>query len=327
MSDLSSIEDPITFFQARKPDLTVEEVLDSLWLLDCIAKYEPLAQKVENSPLTPATPSSSPTEKTNSAGKERQGSSPFDALPPSPPEPLVKVHLPSPQPTALGSAGGGGLPYRSQAVETLPQALLFNRALRLFKRTVKSRRYMVLDEEATIKRIADTAQEIWLPQLKPEIEKWLEVAVIVDLNSTMLLWHKSVDLFSRLLARHGAFRRVTFWGMDQDEAGVYFQLQGRDKQNSRQRQGLPGAGGGKQLIFVVSDCLSPAWQNGAVGRLLKNWQEHHLVSLIQVLPEWLWERTALGSAEKVFLSAREPVLTNRGLQPDSLSAALPKTVL
>jgi formylglycine-generating enzyme required for sulfatase activity len=73
---------------------------------------------------------------------------------------------------------------------------------------------------------------------------------------------------------------------------------------------------GRRLIVLITDCVAPHWQSKALIKTLKLWSQHSPVVIAQVLPEWLWVRTAIRGFESVQLAALEPGVPNSQLVID-----------
>jgi formylglycine-generating enzyme required for sulfatase activity len=69
---------------------------------------------------------------------------------------------------------------------------------------------------------------------------------------------------------------------------------------------------------LISDCISPTWRQGKIHDLLKQWSNAGSVAIVQLLPERLWGRTALGAGFPVQLSALVPGVPNTQFIVDGL---------
>jgi formylglycine-generating enzyme required for sulfatase activity len=67
------------------------------------------------------------------------------------------------------------------------------------------------------------------------------------------------------------------------------------------------------LILLVSDCVSPAWRKRLIHPVLDLWGRNGLITILQLLPERLWERTALASEIPVQLHSSKPGVPNSKL--------------
>jgi Caspase domain len=218
----------------------------------------------------------------------------------------------------------GAQPFRSPAAFALPGALEISRALRPLNRRVPSRTRMVLDEAATAHYIAHTQD--WTPILNPAPERWLDVALVVDESPSMVIWQRTIAEFRTLLERQGAFRNVQVWGIQPDAAEGKVRLYaGVGSIADRTRLRRPAElidHGARRLIFVVSDCISRMWRNGAINELLMLWGRKGLVTLVQVLPQRLWVRTALRNFASLHLRSRLPGTPNHQLDVEWASSRL-----
>ena len=110
------------------------------------------------------------------------------------------------------------------------------------------------------------------------------------------------------MEQQGAFRNVQSWSFLTDPQSGQVHLRvglGPDILSGKDRHPHELIDpGGRRLILVVSDCLSPAWYNGQMADLLATWGQKGLVAIAQMLPERLWQRTALDHAVPVQLRSR-----------------------
>jgi hypothetical protein len=97
-------------------------------------------------------------------------------------------------------------PFRTPGVPPLPDTLALSRAMRPLRLRVPSHVERVLDEDETVRRIAE--QDLWAPAHRPRREPWLDVILVVDDFETMVIWRPAVDALERLLRRQRAFRQV-----------------------------------------------------------------------------------------------------------------------
>ncbi|OKH55939.1 hypothetical protein NIES2101_01365 [Calothrix sp. HK-06] len=123
-----------------------------------------------------------------------------------------------------------------------------------------------------------------------------------------------------------AFRDVRTWGMivEQKEEKKEIWLCSRiGKAVGKRPIHKPGEivdPSGRRLILVISDCVSPAWRDGSVTKILSSWERSNPVAIVQMLPEWLWERSALGLAAPVKLRSLIPGTPNQKLKFEDLAA-------
>ena len=219
----------------------------------------------------------------------------------------------------------GGIPFKTPAAPALRIRLDLARSLRPLRRTVPSLGRMRFDEAATVEQIAD--QGIWSPVLKPEPERWLEVALVVERTAATPLWKETIAELQTLLERQGAFRRVTTWRLASNSAtvgssssvndvlGLYAGWQ-EDATLSRQRprtarELLDPAG--RRLILLLSDCTSESWHDGAILDWLQVWAQRAPAAVMQLLPERLWSQSSLSKGVPVWLRGIDPGQTSDSL--------------
>ncbi|HRJ43760.1 MAG TPA: SAV_2336 N-terminal domain-related protein, partial [Caldilineaceae bacterium] len=231
------------------------------------------------------------------AGPERQ---PDDSgAQPPPPQPTdekrADAFLPGSQREDGTGPGIASLPFSSPRVTALPQRLALGRALRTLKRTAPSPTRFVLDEDATVQRIAD--ERNWLPVMRPARERWLELVLLADESPSMTVWYALVGELQDLLEQSGAFRTVQRWGFyaDPEQAAALRFYAGSRFWEGTARYRSPAELNdprGRRLILLVSDCVSAAWRQPGLNGFLADWKGTP-ATLVQVLPERLWGRTGL----------------------------------
>ena len=212
-----------------------------------------------------------------------------------------------------------GRSFRTPAATMLPDALSIERALRPLMYRVESRKNIILDEEATVQRIAE--EHVWLPVLQGEPERWFEVALVVDQSPSMVIWQQTIAELRELFERHGAFRNVRTWGIVTKEKTKKIGLfAGAGTTLNYFRPGYSHElidPVGRRLFIVITDCISPAWHNGEMVKLLELWGQSNPIVMLQMLPRRLWSGSALREAIKVSLHASAAGLPNSQLKIDS----------
>ncbi|MGB8700217.1 MAG: SAV_2336 N-terminal domain-related protein [Thermosynechococcaceae cyanobacterium] len=196
------------------------------------------------------------------------------------------------------------------------------RSLRPLIRVVPSGRDVRLDENETVRKVAEA--RIWLPVTKPVLEPWLDLALVVDESSSMLIWRQTVLDFQRLLKQYGSFRDVRTWGLvateeassqDFQQYKVYLRsgFGIAAKQQDLQDPKALIDPNRRRLVLVVTDCLSTIWRRGFVFPALNTWAENGPMAIVQMLPEWLWVRTALRHTSPVQFYGLEQGIANQQL--------------
>ncbi|HEY1187590.1 MAG TPA: SAV_2336 N-terminal domain-related protein, partial [Gemmata sp.] len=298
-------------------DFTAEDIAHALWLAPQL--HEADARAPEPPPVT--TPDESPPATTPdesppaTRSPEPVAPAPEEKpLPARPREPELNVRPvggpASGRPDPPGVDLAAPAPLKSQRE--------LARALRPLLGRSASRRQRALDIPGTVRRIAE--QDLWEPVTRPTRGRWLRLDVVFDLGPSMEVWRPTMRALYRFIHESGAFPRARVWAIDTARAEpVLTTFHPRRWVNREQPPRRPKellAPGAEQLILVVTDAVSRAWWTGAAGELLGKWTGHALVALAQVLPDYLWVRTALGPLERVTLRATARATPNRYLCAD-----------
>ncbi|MFM9101542.1 MAG: SAV_2336 N-terminal domain-related protein, partial [Cyanobium sp.] len=231
--------------------------------------------------------------------------------PPTPP--------PQPDPYAElqpGSSSGGlpaereadALPIRVEDAPLISQPMRLARALSPLNRLVEAAGELELDEEATVEAIARAAVEKlpWQPVLRPRQEPWLEIALVFDRSPSMAIWARLEKDLRRLFSRYLRLRDVRQFHLRHGLQGLTLTTPGG---RALPPEALPRADR-RQLVVLVSDGCAPAWFDGSlVGRFLGLWGQTLPTVLLQVFPEWMWERTALGGRQALAATAAPAAAT------------------
>jgi alpha-amylase len=261
---------------------------------------------------------------------------PLPKPPPSPaprPAPLFTKPQASPSPESTAPMPAGTA-VKIQSALALRDPLTFVRALRPLIRQIPTGRDAGLDEAATAQKIAD--ERVWLPVMRPQVEPWLDLALVVDESPSMVIWRRTVWELVRLCKHYGAFRDVRVWGLisgeqlaraaratdplaGQRSASIPQQMFIRPEfssavaQKSLRRPEMLIDPNQRQLVLVLSDCVSSFWREGTIFPALKIWASAGPLALVQMLPDWMWSRTVLNYAQAVGLYGLEPAIANQQL--------------
>ena len=178
----------------------------------------------------------------------------------------------------------------------------------------------ILDEVATSQGIADTG--LWLPVLRPTLEPWLDLELVVDESISMQIWRQTIIDLKKLLTNYGIFRDVRVWGLIindgepvQIRRGIGAMAKNRYPRSPKELIDDSG----RRLVLVASDCVSPPWRDGKVTEVLQLWAHRLPMAIIQMLPKWLWKRTALGIGTEVRLRGLTPGISNQNLIAEGVS--------
>ncbi|MEQ9358029.1 SAV_2336 N-terminal domain-related protein [Coleofasciculus chthonoplastes] len=299
-----SDEDLASFTEAESL-LSAEDIADAIWLA--------LQMGTDESPVV--------DDDSDGSGQDEDTSTVIiedveTKLPPLPPPPSVPAYLPQSSPSTADMTEEditeeepeSGLPIQVQAAPALQDKLSIARSLRPLKRKVRSQTRQVLDEAATVNRIAE--EEIWLPVLKGASERWLNLEFVIEASEFSFIWDATLMEFRQILERQGAFRNVRTWwleGTEQGKLNLVSQKSQPPEFTSRPRSPRELIDPtGRRLVLLVSDCRSSAWKSGDIHNLLKLWSTHGATAIVQLLPERLWSQSELDVGVSVQVSALTP---------------------
>jgi hypothetical protein len=227
----------------------------------------------------------------------------------------------NPDDSLSGESGGRAIPFRTPKAPALPGANKIARALRPLRRSFPSNRRFVLDEEKTVQQIADGGPKS--PVMKPESERWLDVALVFDDSLTMQVWRSTLVALQRLFERSGIFRNHRSWIINTEAETPTLHLATSAGPSSQKistgvapeirspRELLDSSG--RRLIIVVSDCHALSWHSGNAYRLIAEWGIKTPVALVQILPQRFWPGTTMTPVD-ASLRAYLPGTTNRRLE-------------
>ena len=284
-------------FVSGDVNLTVTEAIDMLWLMVQIGQPRSFAEVVEpeETVVDPIKNVRRVVDQSNELASK-----------------TAPLHTKSRRSQETEPESGSGFPIAIADPLALRDALALERSLRPLMRKQPSFTEMILDEEATAISIAvaeQTDDQFWVPVLKPVSTRWLEVAFVIEETERYHLWQQILTEFQQLLERHGAFRNVSLWHIKAGANGEV-QLYSKNRQASCKELRDPS---GRRLIWLASDCASPIWHNGSLMKVLRDLARVQPVSLLQLLPEQLWTRTALGWGVEVKLHSEIPGTPNSQL--------------
>ena len=200
--------------------------------------------------------------------------------------------------------GAGASSITLPKVHALPRTLELGRALRPLKQRHPSKRRRSLNADATVQYFCDTG--ILTPRMVPGAEHWFDVDVLVDAGPSMAVWQDTVAEFVSFLQRHGAFREVRRWNMEQADETVRL-FRAADARSEAAHLVNPGA---RRLIMILTDCIAPMWYQAPIWDAIRCWGQFSPVVAISPLPARLWPGTALGSPE-VTMRSHRPGAANR----------------
>ena len=292
----------------NRAELDTEDLLDILWLAHHIQ---------------PETQVISKEQETRDSVVTQQRQEMVSPPLPQDREPKVAVSTPPAQlePQFDKQPGvGSGLPLQVPAANALRSQLDLARAMRPLMRKIPSPTQCFLDEEATVVQIAE--QGVWSPVLVRAPERWFDLAIVVEDSPSLKIWEDTIVELQTLVEQQGAFRQVRTWGL-QGKKGESVQLSPNWHPTSTP---LPPRAAktlidptGRRIVWLVSDCTSDLWDYPSIYKALEKWGKHSPLAIVQLFPERLWSRTALGIGQPMRFHAAAPGATHATLSASATS--------
>lgn len=300
--------------------LTWQEMAEALWLA---AVIHPAATQDDPPSETPRTEPEPPVTTTTSdsdvpVDEDRESDAHRDDAGEQRPE---ATELPGQQATepvspergpALGLVTGELTGAVSGTGWSLPDRLDIVRALKPLKRRVTSRQNVVIDEVATAERAME--DELWWPVTKQRREPWLDLTVVLDACPSMTLWRPKTDAFVELLEQLGAFRTVRLRRLDTSRSagGVALppMLRGVRGETGLRDPAEVVDHSGRHVVLVITDGIGAAWREDLVSPILAQWGQAMVVSVVHLLPQWMWARGGL-APQRARLVAPSDLRPNR----------------
>src|SRR6266702_411797 len=299
----------IDALQQANLDVTGREVAEILWLaLQMSTATEEVVRAPEQDgnlsqpsgevlPSMDTKPSSQPTSKSSSAKTK----------------PTSEVHLHSQKSSSKSKGYQGAILARMPAAQALGETLVLGRALRPLRRRYPSRKTLVLNVQATVRRIAEMQKRVWEPVVEPALMRWFDLALVIDEGASMIFWQQTITELRTLFEQLGALRDIRVWRLatnQKEEIQLYAGTRASTVQQPARNPKELIDPTGRRLILVVTDCVSPAWYSGKVQEVLELWGQKNLVTLLHMFPRRLWPRTALCAAQTARISASAPGMAN-----------------
>lgn len=312
-----SDQDLAAFSEAQSL-LRDEDIADALWLAAQMGGEPSSESLAEGEESRPENRIETRTESVGTLGE----------LPEMPAAPTVPAFMQNTRDSGEDAteveAPESALPLQVQAAPALPNARLVGRALRPLMRKAPSRTQEVLDEIATVDRIAQ--EDVWIPVLQPAQERWLDLELVIESSPFRFVWEATLAEFQRVLEQQGAFRNVRTWSVEGVITGQPRLLPQAIAQRGEASTETVASGAiarspkelidasGRALVLYVSDCRSRLWQEGTIHDWLQLWSQQGPTTVVQLLPERLWGETGLNVGFKVQVSAFTPGVENPKLR-------------
>ncbi len=228
---------------------------------------------------------------------------------PVPEDPLLPVAvLPDEQDVARDLAGMV-LPGQVREEEPLGDRDKLLRALAPLLRRRPDPHRQRFDEERTVHLYAQTG--LLLPVLEPcQGPAFDEVLLLRDGGVSMQVWWRQAEELQRVLASTQVFPRVRLQELQPapvERANDPAARQKAVEQLTRTAKLQPG---GRTLLLFLSDTAGRHWWDGRMFAALESWARTCPTAILQPLPMWHWNRTALAAVERVTVRNSSPAAAN-----------------
>lgn len=299
--------------------LSAVEIADIIWLAAHLhSKQSITVSEINPSPQPRISPSESNNNRpqsnsNNDIAQEEQNSNESESLIEENDAEEVLVIPESDRETESSvTKRGSTIPFSVPAATAIPHRRAISRALRFLNRKVPSKMKKVLDRVKTIEQSAE--EEFCIPVLKPALQRWLDVVLVVETSPGYGIWQKTIKEFKNLLLLQGSFRNVKCWYANYERERLVFCSQQGSIRSPKELILLSG----DRLIIILSDCVSAAWSDDAWTKWIKYWGKYHPTTVLQMLPPSFWRRTALGNMDSVWLDAKVSGFANHTLNQQSV---------
>ncbi|MDA0267407.1 MAG: SAV_2336 N-terminal domain-related protein, partial [Cyanobacteria bacterium] len=287
---------------AEERNFTSVEIAETLWLA------------LQGEPATEVSPAESAPLPLPAIDVEPEEAAVTPEVAAAEPEPLPRANIAATTPQA-GVLPPQTLPVWLADPAMLTDSLAIIRALRPLLRKIDIGTGKRLDESATVDNIART--RLCLPVLKPEQAPWFDIILVVDRGSSMHIWQRLVQDVVRMLRRYGAFRDVRVFDLVVDLAaptahGQVLLFSKPNRPGHRPSELIDQRG--QRIVIVLSDCAGAYWWDGTLLPMLQDWGQVMPTVVWQMLPPWMWKRTALGRGTAVAIRNDSPGVANQRLK-------------
>ena len=267
----------------RGRDLDLHGMMDVLWLAETVRDRHGARRPAAGPAFPPAADAAGAAPPDGPGQLDDQGESSFTppiGTPAPDGELLRQRHGPQ-----LSEAGAGMTAARGTVDDRIGAA---GRALRPLRRTVPRPGGEELDEDRTVRVSADADLPVVITRTRTE--RWLDLALVLDVSPSMGLWRDTVAETTRALERAGVFRDVRVWRLFPGADGALV-LHTPAGQRRRPTELLDYSG--RRLIAVLTDGIDDRWRRESTVAFLRKWATHNPIVILQPLPPSMWHRTSL----------------------------------
>lgn len=301
------------------PDPTPHEIAELLWLKDAISARDDVR---ESAIEPPGEASPSHTRAAGNAAPQSRVKGPAGQTHQAP---ATQESEENRNKGLFAKTGSDGTPLRNRSHQarevSVPRLSVAREAehvvrpLRRLKTVDGARPHEILDEEATADATAESGH--LTPVLRPDSEQWFDLALVVDVGSSMVLWDEVVRDFRRSCQRLGVFRDVRVWqlgrrsGRSRSEFAVRPEPSRGAKVSSaptwRDLAQLRDPAG-RRLVLVLTDGMAEPWRHDRTLSSLARIGASNPIAIVHLLPQRVWHRTRLQPCPVLWTRASEGTL-------------------
>ncbi|MFM7549011.1 MAG: SAV_2336 N-terminal domain-related protein, partial [Cyanobacteriota bacterium] len=314
------------------------ELAEVLWLARQLPPT-PGRRSLHPKPRPQTPPETWPTTPPQDARSQPPKPEPLPQSPPAPADPFLPTPFPAaaeaaPQDTLLPVAVlpndrdvardlEGMLPGRVRLERPLGDRDKLLRALApLLQRRADPRR-LRFAEEPTVQLYAQSGgvlQPVFEPSQGPVFE---EVLLLCDGGLSMRVWRRQADELQRVVASTQVFAQVRLLQLQPGpverrlDPARRRSAEERRQHSARRRRAVarlagavPLPPGSRPLLLLLSDTAGLHWWDGRMFDALEIWSRLCPTAILQPLPMWHWNRTALAALERVSVRNGDPAAAN-----------------
>ncbi|CAA6818609.1 MAG: Unknown protein [uncultured Sulfurovum sp.] len=152
---------------------------------------------------------------------------------------------------------------------------------------VSSQESLEVDVDETVDSFAQT--NVLKPKFQAKVENYYDLYLMIDISESMYIWQESIEVFMKKLEIFSIFKTIKFLYLDssENEAQIY-----NNKHKTSKASKLLNHEG-RSILFIITDCIAPAWSRGDMMAKLYGYQKRMPTSIINMLPRRMWKGTVL----------------------------------
>jgi formylglycine-generating enzyme required for sulfatase activity len=237
---------------------------------------------------------------------------------PVPEDPLLPVAVLPDEHDVARDLAGLGLAGQVREEAPLGRRYKLLRALAPLLRRRPDPRRQRFDEERTVDLYAQTG--LLLPVFEPcQGPAFDEVLLLRDGGVSMQVWWRQAEELQRVLASTQVFPRVRLQELQPAPVERSMDSAARQMAVEQLTRAAKLQPGGRTLLLFLSDTAGRHWWDGRMFAALEIWARTCPTAILQPLPMWHWNRTALAAVERVKVRNSSPAAANPAYAADPLN--------